>query len=348
MRIFYAVQATGNGHISRAMELLPYLEKFGTVDFFLSGNNSTLKLDAHVPYRSKGLSFQYTSNGGLHYPKTFKEIISTSIWKEARHLPIDKYDMVINDFEPVTSLACKMRRIKSVHFGHQASFKSYRTPRPRNRNLLGELILTNYVSATTNVGLHFQPYDDFILPPVIKTQIWQALPRDFGHISVYLPSYDDKTLIGIFTNFKDHRFEIFSREVKDEQTNGNITLLPVSKQLFNNSLINCHGIITSGGFETPAEALYLKKKLLVIPIKGQYEQLCNAAALARMGYSVLQNLKPDNLSIVQRWLENEKVHSLKTYNKPTAEIVEQFMEIAITKMRETETIKAANTYLPIT
>ena len=35
MKIFYAVQATGNGHISRAMQLYPYLQKFGEVDFFI-------------------------------------------------------------------------------------------------------------------------------------------------------------------------------------------------------------------------------------------------------------------------------------------------------------------------
>ena len=28
MKIFYAIQATGNGHISRAMQLYPYLQKF--------------------------------------------------------------------------------------------------------------------------------------------------------------------------------------------------------------------------------------------------------------------------------------------------------------------------------
>jgi hypothetical protein len=35
-------------------------------------------------------------------------------------------------------------------------------------------------------------------------------------------------------------------------------------------------------FETPAEALFLGKKLLVIPMTGQYEQECNAAALAAL------------------------------------------------------------------
>jgi spore coat polysaccharide biosynthesis predicted glycosyltransferase SpsG len=43
MKIFYAVQATGNGHISRAMELLPYLERYGQVDIFLSGANNSLQ-----------------------------------------------------------------------------------------------------------------------------------------------------------------------------------------------------------------------------------------------------------------------------------------------------------------
>ncbi|NBR37369.1 MAG: hypothetical protein EBT80_08470 [Chitinophagales bacterium] len=43
MKIFYAVQATGNGHISRAMTLMPHLQKWGTVDVFLSGNNSHLR-----------------------------------------------------------------------------------------------------------------------------------------------------------------------------------------------------------------------------------------------------------------------------------------------------------------
>jgi len=55
----------------------------------------------------------------------------------------------------------------------------------------------------------------------------------------------------------------------------------INNELFNQSLITCQGIITGGGFETPAEALYLGKKLMVVPINGQYEQQCNAAALSK-------------------------------------------------------------------
>ena len=67
MKIFYAVQATGNGHISRAMTLLPYLQQYGTVDIFLSGDNSNLQLDAPIKYRSKGISLYYNCKGGLDY-----------------------------------------------------------------------------------------------------------------------------------------------------------------------------------------------------------------------------------------------------------------------------------------
>jgi hypothetical protein len=73
MKIFYAVQATGNGHISRAMELLPYLKKYGQVDIFLSGNNSHLVLDAPVKYRSKGVSLYYNCKGGLDFWKLIRK-----------------------------------------------------------------------------------------------------------------------------------------------------------------------------------------------------------------------------------------------------------------------------------
>lgn len=57
MKIFYAVQATGNGHISRAMTLLPYLQQYGTVDIFLSGDNSNLQLDAPLNTVAKASAF---------------------------------------------------------------------------------------------------------------------------------------------------------------------------------------------------------------------------------------------------------------------------------------------------
>ncbi|MCH5600231.1 glycosyltransferase family protein [Niabella ginsengisoli] len=110
MKIFYAVQATGNGHISRSMELLPHLKQYGEVDIFLSGDNSNLTLDAPIAYRSKGLSLYYTCNGSLDYWKIAKAINPVSLKQEIRQLPVEKYDLVINDYDYITAAACASKK----------------------------------------------------------------------------------------------------------------------------------------------------------------------------------------------------------------------------------------------
>jgi len=293
MKILYAIQATGNGHISRAMEILPHLERYGQVDLFLSGANSTLDLDAPIKYRSKGLCLFYNSSGSLDYWKMARNFAPRRVMKEARDLPVEDYDLVLNDFECVTSLACSLKKVPSVNFGHQASFQSEKTPRPGRKDGIGEWILHNYARATQYIGLHFKSYDDFILPPVIKQDILRAEPVDKGHITVYLPSYSDRELYRYCAPQKDFHFQVFSKEVKEVSKKGNICFIPVNKEAFNISLIECQAIIAGAGFETPAEALYLNKKLLIIPIQGQYEQLCNAAALEKMGVMRIDSLNKD-------------------------------------------------------
>jgi uncharacterized protein (TIGR00661 family) len=306
MKIFYAIQATGNGHISRAMEILPYLDRYGKVDIFLSGANSTLQLDAPVKFRSKGLSLFYTNGGGLNYWEMLRKVSPLRLWREVRDLPVDKYDLVINDFECITSLACAHKRVPSVQFGHQASFVSQKTPRPEHRDVMGEWILRNYARATQYIGLHFAQYDDFILPPVIKKEILQADPEDMGHITVYLSSYSDATVKRYLQPLKEFSFQVFSKEVNRPVRDGNILFLPVGKGAFNKSLITCKAILTGAGFETPAEALYLKKKLMVIPIRGQYEQFCNAAALSKMGVPVLHTLDAGFEAAFRAWMCQRK------------------------------------------
>jgi len=307
MKIFYAVQATGNGHISRAMELYPYLREYGTVDFFLSGGNSTLSPDVPVKYRSKGMSLYYNCNGGLDYWQILKGIKPLRIRREIRELPVNEYDLVINDFDYITAAACANRGVPSVQFGHQASFISANTPRPPARNRTGEWVLKNYAKASRYIGLHFESYEDFIFTPVVRRDILEARPEDLGYITVYLPSYCEPQLIRLFEQFSDRRFEIFCGQVSEEKKVNNMRLLPVSREAFSTSMIGCHGLITGGGFETPAEALHLGKKILSVPIRSQYEQQCNAAALEKMGVHCLQQIDHNFQAIVYNWLQNAPI-----------------------------------------
>ena len=328
MKIFYAVQATGNGHVSRAIEMLPYLQNYGEVDIFLSGSNCNLQMNANVQYRSKGLSLFYSGNGGLNYRRMVTDIAPLRILKEVKNLPVEKYDLVLNDFESITALACAYKKVKSVNVGHQASFMSEHTPRPANKNFMGEWLLKNYARASKYVGFHFNSYDDFILPPVIKKEIWNAEPKTLRHITVYLLSFSDAVVYSKLSIFKEYRFEVFSKEVKAITQKGNITFIPVDKKAFNKSLINCAAIITGAGFETPAEALYLEKKIMVIPVKGQYEQQCNAAALEQLNVACVNNFTEEFDVAFTKWIENTTQLKIR-YTKNTRAIVGSMMQMAM-------------------
>jgi len=324
MKIFYAIQGTGNGHISRAEQLYPYLQKHGEVDFFLSGSNAQLQTPLPIKYKSNGISLHYKNTGGMDYGKISKSL-GFNIYKEAKALPIENYDVIINDFEFITSLACTLKKKKSIQFGHQASFQSKLTPRASNFNPLGNWVLNKFVKSTDYLGLHFESYDKNIYNPIIKDEIINAFPIDNGHITVYLPQYSIAVLSPYLLTQSKFNFEVFTKEVTQVTEYKNLTLLPIDNKTFTNSLIQCHGIITAGGFETPAEALYLKKKLLSIPILNHFEQECNGAAMQKLGVTVIKKIDKNFNQVFTEWVQAENKTQF-TLTHSTEEIVNLLMQ----------------------
>jgi hypothetical protein len=77
---------------------------------------------------------------------------------------------------------------------------------------------------------------------------------------------------------------------------------------FTQDITNCSGVITAGGFQTISEALYLGKKLFVIPIKKQSEQIGNTKILAGMGVKTSLELEAHE---IKTWLENPNTIQIK-------------------------------------
>ena len=123
--------------------------------------------------------------------------------------------------------------------------------------------------------------------------------------TVYLSAFNDETVRHYFGHLKGFQFQVFSKEVKQAFTDGNITFLPVNNRLFTESMINSAAIVTGAGFETPAEALHLHKKIMAIPIRGQYEQLCNAAALQKMGVKVIHKIDNKFAQVFREWIATD-------------------------------------------
>lgn len=325
MKVLYAVQGTGNGHVCRAMEVIPLLQKKADVDILISGIQADVPLPFAVKYTFEGLSFIFGEKGGIDLLKTYKKSHLRKLLKEINSLPVEEYDLVISDFEPVSSWACYQRNKPCISLSHQSAVLDKSSPHPKHRDPMGKAVMKVYAPASVSYGLHFKSYNENIFTPVIRRQVRNIPVGNQGHYTVYLPAYSDKRIIKILSQCTEAKWEIFSKHFEHQVTLENIDVFPINNEEFIKSMACSEGVLCGAGFETPAEALYLKKKLLVIPMKNQFEQHCNAAALKELGVPVLKSLKAKHLPLINKWIESpEKVEV--DYPDITEEIIDQILE----------------------
>lgn len=325
MKILYAIQGTGNGHLSRALDIVPCLQKHGEVDVLVSGIQADLDLPFPVKYRLHGLSFIFGKKGGIDIWKTFVKSRARRLIAEISSLPVADYDMVISDFEPVSAWACNVRDKECIGLSHQMAALHPGAPKPKEPDALGRFIMKNYAPPTMAYGFHFQAYGPNVFTPVIRKEIRALEVRDEGHYTVYLPAFDDAVLLKNLSRFKDVRWQIFSKHNKKALESDNMVIQPISNAEFIQSMASASGVLCGAGFETPAEALYMQKKLMVVPMKNQYEQHLNADALAAMGVPVVKNLKPARDAEIRAWLDHGQVVPVD-YPDRTQEIIDQIFQ----------------------
>lgn len=307
MKILYAVQGTGNGHITRAMEVIPYLQKKGDVDILVSGIQSDIELPFKVKYKFNGLSFIFGKQGGVDIWKTYWKLNSRKLYKEIKSLDVKKYDLIISDFEPVSCWAALKAKKPCIGLSNQAATLHPLAPQPKKSDLVGKLVLQNYAPTTYNYGYHFKSLDKNIYTPIIRKEVRELKPTNDGHYTVYLPSYNDERIIKHLKKFNYIKWQVFSKHSNKKYKVKNVSIMPINKDLFLESMASSAGILCNAGFGTASEALFLKKKLLVIPMKKQYEQHCNAAMLKSMGVKVIKKLNKKNIDKIGDWLMDKKI-----------------------------------------
>jgi uncharacterized protein (TIGR00661 family) len=319
MKVLYAIQGTGNGHISRARDIIPVLKQYGNVDILISGTQADVQLGYPVRYQLHGLSFIFGKRGGIDFFKTFRNLKFITLCKEIWKLNVFHYDLILNDFEPVSAWACLLKGKKCIGLSHQSAVIHPFSPKPQKNDLLGYLILKFYAPVSKAYGFHFKTYADKINLPIIRQEVRALTIQDGNFYIVYLPAYSDERIIHVLSKL-NAKFKVFSKHSLNRREVGNVEIIPINNELYLQYLSTCKGVISGAGFEGPAEALFLKKKLLVIPMKGQYEQQCNAAALKKMGVTVLDALHLNYFQSLNEFLLQKETLAVN-YPENTAEII---------------------------
>ncbi len=325
MKILYAIQGTGNGHITRAIEIIPYLQKKGDLDILISGIQSDIELPFKVKYKLNGLSFIFGKQGGVDIWKTYWKMNSNKLRKEIKALDLTKYDLIINDFEPVSAWAAIRDKKPCIGLSNQVATLHPLAPKPKNNDLIGRLVLQKYAPSSFNYGFHFKSLDNNIYTPIIRKEVREITTTKDGHYTVYLPSYDDKQILKNLSKIESVNWEVFSKHCKKRKKVRNITIHPINQESFLKSMAASTGVLCNAGFATTSEALFLKKKLLVIPMKKQYEQKCNAEMLKSMGVRVIKKLNKENHINIYEWIRSKKIITVD-YPDITEKIIETIFE----------------------
>ncbi len=324
MKILFGIQGTGNGHLSRSREIVRALMAVADVEVLISGGMHEVSLGLDVPiHHVRGIELAFGTAGRVGYLESWGRLDLAQFLADVRQVPAQAFDLIISDFEPVTAWAARIRHHPCLAVSHHAAFLSPLVPRPPRRNPVAEWLMRWYAPTEKAIAFHFQPYESWIQTPIVRQAVRETEVTHRGHYTVYLPAYDDTTVIQVLSQVPV-RWETFSKRYRGQPyTQGGITLAPVEADAFTHSMAGCEGLVCGSGFETPAEALHLGKKLLAIPMWGQYEQACNAAALRQMGISTERTLSVDGLT---RWIERATpVHI--TYPDPIPPVIATILRI---------------------
>lgn len=330
MRLLYGVQATGNGHISRARAMAAQLKRHGvSVDFLFSGRAKDALFDmdcfGNFSWRP-GLTF-VSHAGKLSYWQSLQQANLKQLWRDQQQLDTRAYDLVLTDFEPVTAWAARRQGTPCIALGHQYAFLQ-QIPK-QDDSLLSRQIFRHFAPASTQLGLHWHHFGnpDAIAPPIVdlSTEYLHAAQHTdkSGHVVlVYLPFEDQHQVRAWLKPLQNYRFDIYAPGLKPEQQ-GHLHFHPLSHSAFKQHLARADAVLSNAGFELISEALQLQKKILVKPLHGQMEQASNALALCKL--QLAQRTDVLTTEVIADWLAADKAPQQVQYPNVAAALCQQLI-----------------------
>ncbi len=324
MKILYATQCTSAERINRTGEIVALLRKRAEVEVLVSGSQGSGTLPFEVHYQYKGLGFSFGKSDGVELWNSYWKKNARRFHREIKSLPLQHYDLIISDFEPVSAWAAAASKIEAVGLSSQLGALHPLAPKSRKAEAIGSLMLERYAPTSYNYGFHFKPIENTVYTPIISREIRDLTTTNEGHYTVFLPSYNDEKIIKNLKPVDSVQWQLFSTQAKKEYALKNFIVKPMQREQYLKSLASAKGLLCHANFGSASEALFLRKKLLVVPQKANYEQSCYAAMLKSMQVPVAKRLRKIHSDSIVEWLAD---NSIVEVDYP--DITEQILETII-------------------
>ena len=302
-RIIYAVAGEGYGHSSRAHLVGQRLLEAGHEVMFVASQKALQYLRPIYGRRVReifGLSFSYR-RGRIDPVRTF----TRNLLQVARANSLNKRlfsrvyrsfgpDLVITDFEPFTGWWALRHRVPFISLDNEHLLTVCHLEH-RLRHLLPRMTAT---AVTKSFGIGAAAYvvtnffetplksdRAFLAPPVVRPIVTTLTPSNAGHVLVYWTTgTEEGRLQSILRKFDGQTFHVYGFDKSD--TVGNCIFKRPSTEGFLADLATARGVVASAGLSLISECLYLRKKMLLLPLAGQYEQIVNAHYFEKLGLGI--------------------------------------------------------------
>jgi uncharacterized protein (TIGR00661 family) len=363
-RFIFTIQGEGRGHLTQAISLTQIAREAGhEVVGYAVGSFQGRKIPpffAHfigdtplIQYESP--SINYGKGKSVQLGKTAMQAFTKfgTYWKSATQLGefIDALqpDGIVNFYESITGLynLKSGAKVPCMSIGHQylllsEHFETIPT-KAVDRFLLNINTKITAIGSSKLLGLSFRtmPNDPkrniITVPPLLRQEVKSIQPQSGERWLAYLTHYRlaDEIMAWSAQN-PEVKLDCFWDNPTRKTTyhySDSLTFHPIDAKKYLIKMTHCAGLISTAGFESVAEAMYLGKPVMMVPVPNHIEQMINAhdGELSGAGVqaksfdlSVFKDYLPKHTSVqdtFQQWVSqaNFAYHLTDLIRKPAAD-----------------------------
>ena len=306
-RFIFTVQGEGRGHLTQAISLTQIAHEAGhEVVGYAVGSFQGRKIPSFfadfigdtplIQYESP--SINYGKGKSVQLGKTALQAFTKfgTYWKSATQLGefIEELqpDGIVNFYESITGLHNLKTgsKIPCMSIGHQylllsEHFESI-PEKAIDRFLLNLNTKITAIGSRKLLGLSFRsmPNDEkrniITVPPLLRQEVKSIQPKAGERWLAYLTHFRLADEIMAWSkNHPEVQLDCFWDNPTRKsvyQYSGSLTFHPIDAVKYLEKMTHCAGLISTAGFESVAEAMYLGKPVMMVPVPNHIEQMINA------------------------------------------------------------------------
>ncbi len=304
-KFIFTVQGEGRGHLTQAISLTQIAREAGhevigyavgtfegriIPSFFRDFIGDTPLIQYESP------SINYGKGKSVLLGKTASQAFTKfgTYWKSATQLGnfIDELqpDAIVNFYESITGLYNLKSGFKTpcMSIGHQyLLLNKHFVSLPEKKLDQFLLNLNTKITAIGSkklVGLSFREIENdekiSVVPPLLRQEVKSIETEDGQHWLAYLTHYRLADDIIEWSKKNPHiKLDCFWDHAEHKKTfhySDSLTFHPIDAENYLSKMKSCAGLISTAGFESVAEVMYLGKPAMMVPVPNHIEQMINA------------------------------------------------------------------------